>query len=287
MQTHQLVGFNQRVQIAIIGLGGIGASVGLGLGALPEPLFERRLGYDIDPRACEGALSVGAIDHAAASLQECAQAELILIATPPAALPTLLEQLAPHLSPAHVLTDTASAKSPVLNWARQRLPYPAQFVGGHPLAGTEHHGWESARHDLFHGAQWVLTPTPETHPDALETVRQMALHLGATPVLMDAEAHDREMALLSHLPHVLAFSLQSLAAQSPTHLAGGGSWRSATRVAQSDPALWAQILTLNREALLEWLARLRTQLDALAGALQKGDTEAVERLLQQAKSRTE
>ncbi len=275
------------MKIAIIGLGGIGASVGLGLGALPKPLFERRLGYDIAPRACAGALSVGAIDHAAASLQECAQAELILIATPPAALPTLLEQLAPHLSPAHVLTDTASVKSPVLNWARQRLPYPARFVGGHPIAGTEHHGWQSARHDLFRGAQWVLTPAAETHPDAIETVRQMVIHLGATPVLMDAETHDHEMALLSHLPHVLAFSLQSLAIQSPPSLAGGGSWRSATRVAQSDPALWAQILTLNRKAVQEWLARLRVRLNALEDALQKGDTESVERFLQQAKSRAE
>ncbi|MCL6533945.1 MAG: prephenate dehydrogenase/arogenate dehydrogenase family protein [Armatimonadetes bacterium] len=275
------------MQIAIIGLGGIGASVGLGLGALPKPLFKRRLGYDIDPRASEGALALSAIDHAVASVQACAQAEVILIATPPTTLPMLFEQLAPHLSPAHILTDTASVKTPVLHWAKRLLPYPARFVGGHPIAGTEHHGWQSARNDLFHGAQWVLTPAPETDPDAIETVRQMVISLGATPVLMDAGAHDSEMALLSHLPHVLAFSLQSLALQSPPSLAGGGSWRSATRVAQSDPTLWAQILTLNREAVLEWLARLRTQLDALEDALQKGDTEAVERFLQRAKSHAE
>ncbi|MEN3002537.1 MAG: prephenate dehydrogenase dimerization domain-containing protein [Armatimonadota bacterium] len=99
-------------------------------------------------------------------------------------------------------------------------------------------------------------------------------------------ANNREMALLSHLPHVLAFSLQSLAIQSPPSLAGGGSWRSATRVAQATHSLGAS-LTLNREAVLEWLARLRTQLDALEDALQKGDTEAVERFLQRAKSHAE
>lgn len=260
------------MQIAIIGLGGIGASIGLGLAT--EPSF-KRLGYDVDPQACEGALTIGAIDRVAKSLAECACAEIIVLATPPASLPSLMQALGEVIPPHTLLTDTASVKAPVLAWARQFLPNPAQFVGGHPIAGTEHHGWRSARADLFHEAQWVLTPIPETPADALERIAALVRALGATPVVMTAQTHDEEVALLSHLPHILAFSLHSLGEQFAPELQGGGSWHSATRVARSDPELWSQILTLNREAVLNWLARLHSQLDALEAALHTGDSKAV------------
>lgn len=261
------------MRYAIIGLGGIGTSVGLAVRqAEPDSSI---IGYDRDPDACAGALARDAITQAAPELSECASAELILVATPPRAVGEIFSALAPYLSEASVLTDVASVKAPILAEAQHRLPYPHRFVGGHPIAGTEHHGWQSAQADLFRGAQWVLTPTSATDADALAVVESFVRQVGATPLTMDAEQHDREMALLSHLPHVVAFSLSALQNQCPTALQGGNSWRSATRVAQSDPALWSEIFHLNREALLETLNQFLGELTDIQARLQADDMEAV------------
>ncbi|MCS6922841.1 MAG: prephenate dehydrogenase/arogenate dehydrogenase family protein [Fimbriimonadales bacterium] len=265
------------MRLALIGLGGIGASIGLAY-RLAAP-NDRVLGYDTLPDALEGARAMGAIDQPATRLDACADADLIVIATPPHAVPTVLQQLAPRLHPETIITDVVSIKQPLLAWARQYLPYPNRFVGGHPIAGTEQHGYRAARADLFHGAQWVLTPTPDTDADAVAQVEHLVRAVGAEPRLMDAPRHDEEFALLSCVPHCIAFSLTAIHRRHPTLLQGGGSWRSATRVAQSDPALWTELLTLNREPTLRWLETLIQQLESFRDALRNGDPTQVRKLL--------
>jgi len=262
------------VRIAIIGLGGIGASVGLAL--QHEALGWGVIGYDIDPDAQASALQMGAIDHPAGSLAACADADLVVIATPPLAMPEVFQQLAPRLRPDTVLTDVASVKSPVLRWAEQYLPHSSRFVGGHPIAGTEHYGARAARADLFHGAPWALTPTAQTDPDALQRVEAFVRTLRAAPLTIDPAQHDREFALLSFVPHAVAFSLAALHRENPTTVLPGGSWRSATRVAQSDPALWAQLMALNREPTRKWLQQLIQRLQTLADALEQGDLRTIQ-----------
>ena len=159
---------------------------------------------------------IGAIDHPAESIAACADADLIVIATPPLAMPEVFQALAPRLRPETVLTDVASVKSPVLRWAEAHLPYPSRFVGGHPIAGTEHYGVRAARADLFHGAPWALTPTAQTDPDALLRVEAFVRTLRAAPLTVDPAQHDREFALLSFLPHAVAFSLAALHRENPT-----------------------------------------------------------------------
>jgi prephenate dehydrogenase len=271
------VGYLWSVRIAIIGLGGIGASVGLAV--QHEALGWSVVGYDIAPDALEDALQMGAIDHPAESVAACADADLVVIATPPLAMPEVFQQLAPRLRPETALTDVASVKLPVLRWAEAHLPYPSRFVGGHPIAGTEHHGVRAARADLFHGAPWVLTPTAQTDPDALLRVEAFVRTLRAAPLIMDAAQHDREFALLSFVPHAVAFSLAALHRENPTTVPPGGSWRSATRVAQRDPALWAQLMALNREPTRQWLEQLIQRLQTLADALEQGDPDALQLLL--------
>jgi prephenate dehydrogenase len=270
-------GILARMRIAIIGLGGIGASVGLALQHAALDCVV--MGYDLAPDALRDALQAGAIDHPAESVAACADADLIVIATPPLSVPTIFQQLAPHLRPDTVLTDVVSVKLPVLRWAEQYLPYPNRFVGGHPIAGTEHHGIRAARADLFHGAPWALTPTTQTDPDALQQVEAFVRTLRAVPLTVDPAQHDREFALLSFVPHAIAFSLAALHRENPTTAPPGGSWRSATRVAQSDPALWAQLMALNREPTREWLEQLIQRLQALADALEQGNPDALQLLL--------
>ena len=271
-------GILARMRIAIIGLGGIGASVGLALQHAALDCVV--MGYDLAPDALSDALQAGAIDHPAESVAACADADLIVIATPPLAVPAIFQQLAPSLRPDTVLTDVVSVKLPVLRWAEQYLPDPSRFVGGHPIAGTEHHGIRAARADLFHGASWALTPTAQTDPDALQRVQAFVRTLRAAPLTMDAALHDREFALLSFVPHALAFSLAAMHRENPTALPPGGSWRSATRVAQSDPTLWAQLILLNHEPTRVWLEQLIQRLQTLADTLTQGDPDALQRLLQ-------
>jgi prephenate dehydrogenase len=152
-------------------------------------------------------------------------------------------------------------------------------VGGHPIAGTERSGLPAARADLFEGASWVLTPTAHTDPTAQQQVEWLVRSLGATPILMEAEQHDKEFALLSCLPHCLAFSLKSLQRQHPTLLQGGSSWRDATRVAESDPALWAELLLLNRQFTAEHLTALMAHLNRLLQLLEAGDAESLRAFL--------
>ncbi|MCS7300844.1 MAG: prephenate dehydrogenase/arogenate dehydrogenase family protein [Fimbriimonadales bacterium] len=268
-----------RKTIALVGLGGIGASIGLAyqLAELGDAVW----GYDVDPDARQGALEIGAIDRPVESVDACADANVIVLATPPHALPEALQQLAPRLRPATVITDVVSVKQPVLAWAQQHLPYPNRFVGGHPIAGTERHGYQAARADLFQGAIWVLTPTPQTDPDAVACVEQLVRAVRAVPTRMDAAQHDREFALLSFVPHCIAFSLAALHAETPTQLRGGGSWQSATRVAHSDPDLWTELLQLNREPTAEWLSLLIERLQKLQHTLQRGDSAELRSLLRQ------
>ncbi|MCX7993162.1 MAG: prephenate dehydrogenase/arogenate dehydrogenase family protein, partial [Fimbriimonadales bacterium] len=228
------------MHISIIGLGGIGTSVALAY--QHAELGDLVLGYDKDPDAIRGALEMGAIDQPVDSVPACADADLIVIATPPRAVPAILQRLAPSIRPDTTITDVVSVKQPVLEWAREYLSHPSRFVGGHPVAGTEYRGYQAARADLFHGAQWVITPTRETDSDAIERVEHLIRAVRATPLQMDAAQHDREFALLSFVPHCIAFSLAALHAKNPTVLSGGSSWRSATRVARSDPELWTELL---------------------------------------------
>lgn len=265
------------MRIGIIGLGGIGASIGLAY--QHAELGDVIIGYDIQPDAVQGALEIGAIDQPAESAEACADADLVLVATPPRAVPVIFQHIAQHLRPETAITDVVSVKCPVLRWSQQYLPYPSRFVGGHPIAGTEQHGYASARADLFQGAQWVLTPTSETDSEAIERVERLIRAVKAIPMRIDAALHDREFALLSFVPHCIAFSLARLHEENPTHLQGGGSWRSATRVAQSAPELWAELLTLNSEATREWLDALIGRLRAIADALQQSDESQLRRLL--------
>ncbi len=263
--------------LCIFGLGSIGASVGLA--HQHAELGDVVWGYDTDPDAVQGALAIGAIDWAAHSIETCANADVILIATPPHAVPEIFQRLAPHLRADTVITDVVSVKQPVLEWARQYLPHPRRFVGGHPIAGTERHGYQSARADLFQGAPWILTPTSNTDADAVMQIERLVRSVRAVPISMDAAQHDREFALLSFVPHCLAFSLVALHTENPTQLHGGGSWKSATRVAESAPELWTELLLLNREATVEWLDALIERLRQIRETLHEGDSERLLELL--------
>lgn len=266
------------MNVAIIGLGLIGGSIGM---ALRKAGFGAVAGYDRRREVVERALERGAIDRGAFSVGQAARgAHLVVLATPPLALRDAMIELAPELDATTVVTDTASTKQHALQWARELLPAHANFVGGHPMAGSEQHGIDNARADLFHGAVYCITPSASATAEACERVETMARTLGASPLRFDAAAHDAAVAAVSHLPFVLAALLVETAlgepdGQEPTRLSSlrerqrlaASGFRDTTRTASGDPLMHRDICLANADALGPLLNSVARRLDQLAAHL--------------------
>ena len=253
------------MRAAILGTGLIGSSAGLGLTELGWEV----IGWDPDERALAAAGRRGAVVAAAASSAEAiVGADLVLLAGPPEAVIAGLGELATEA----LVTDVAGVKRPVVDAAR----HLARFVGGHPMAGREHAGPESASGALFRGAAWVLC-SDGAGSDALEEVSALVEALGARPVVMTAEEHDRAIGLISHVPQILAAALLAGAEEDPGALElAAGSFRDLTRVALSEPGWWSEILIANAEGVAADLRRLAAALGGWADLLTEGDREAAE-----------
>lgn len=268
-------------RVAIVGVGLIGGSLGLAL-------RERRLAREIvgvgrNPETLAKAEGLGAITEGTTDFAAgVAEADLIVLATPIGQILADMARLPALLKPDTIVTDVGSVKGEIaLSEAARGLG--GHFVPGHPMAGSERSGVEAARANLFLDATWALTPTSETDPAALHSVRELAMAVGARVITLTPEAHDRAVAVTSHLPHVLAYALASVAgdvaATDPqTWSLAAGSFRSGTRVARSSPAFWREITFSNRAALIDAVRASRAELDAALAALEAGDEPALEAL---------
>lgn len=272
-------------KIAVLGLGLIGGSLAL---ALHQAGIARQIsGYDGDANVTRRAKERDAITYACATVEEAVQeADMVVLATPIHAIPELLERIAPVVKPGVLVTDTASTKAQVLAWARTILPRHAVFVGGHPMAGREYSGIEAAEVGLFEGCTYCLTPTMETPPEAVARLSEVVIRLGAHPLTLDAERHDRLVAGISHLPFVLSCALVQILGQEEewpvmSRLAAGG-FRDMSRLAAGNPTMYRDICLTNREAILGWLDALALQLDSLRSLIATSDT-ALEPYFAQAK----
>ena len=271
------------MRVAIVGVGLIGGSLGMAL--RERRLAETVVGIGRNTAALEKALRLGAIDESTMDLADGVRnADLIVLATPIGQIIADLERLPTLLSPQAVVTDVGSTKSEI---AREgdRLLTNGAFVPGHPMAGSERSGVEAARPDLFTEATWALTPTDATKPEALQTVRHLAQAVGARTIILDPHSHDRAVAVTSHLPHVLAYALTTLAlaeSQGNPHLPdlAAGSFASATRVAGSSPELWRDIALSNRVALLEAIRAYRGLLSEAETVLESVNADALLALFQ-------
>ena len=257
------------MRVAIVGTGLIGASVGLAAKRRGATV----VGFDEDRAAAEVADERGAVDEVAGTLGEALRdAELAVVAVPVSRLAGRIRAVLEASGEACTVTDVGSTKAAVCA-AADGSP---RFIGGHPVCGSEARGPEHASADLFDGATWFLAPLPQSEPDRYRLVHGFVGELGATPVAVDPAAHDRLVALTSHLPHVLANVLVNQAGS--TRIDGhrplssaGGSLRDMTRVAGANPRIWVDIFLENAEALRAGLAEHRRGLEQVEAALESGD----------------
>jgi prephenate dehydrogenase len=260
------------LNVAVLGVGLIGGSIGL---ASRQRADARVSGFDPDVRVRERALAHGAIDLAADSIADAVEdADVVFVAAPVGAL---RETVAGALDAAGVdcvISDVGSTKRLLASASADE-----RFVGGHPLAGAETAGVEHARAELFDGAVWYLTPTSATSGVLYERLHRLLTVLGARPTAIDAETHDRLLASVSHLPHVLANVLVAQAASTLGEAgrvpAVGPSFRDATRVAGANSAIWTDIYLSNRDALLAAIDEHSKRVADVRAALERGDAQAV------------
>jgi prephenate dehydrogenase len=252
------------MRVALLGVGLIGGSVGM---AARHRLGAHVVGWNRSPAALAIALERGAIDEAVDDVADIGTADIAIAGVAVDALQDAVRELCDAL-PAAVVTDVGSTKGALVGAIDRE-----NFIGGHPLAGAEATGVAHAREDLFEGATWYLTPRHETPGVLYERLAHFVAGLGAVPTAIAPDDHDRLMAAVSHLPHVVANLLVAQATEAlggETLPATGPSFRDATRVAGSNPALWAQIYAANRAALGMQIDDLVRRLGDVRTLLQTG-----------------
>jgi prephenate dehydrogenase len=263
------------LRVAVVGLGLIGGSIAL---AARERVGAEVSGWDEQDAAIEAALARGAISSGAGSLASAvAAADVVFTAAPVGALPQLVREILTHAPSSAAVTDVGSTKRTLV----EAISDP-RFIGGHPLAGAETSGVENASAGLFDGSTWYLTPGAGSDACAVTAVERLIGAFGAGITRLSAAEHDRLMAAVSHLPHVFANVLL-------THLLAvggapviGPSFRDATRVAGSNPAVWSAIYLDNRDEVVLAIDHAIDLLQAVRGDLDRADAESLMRWCEQA-----
>ena len=263
--------------LAILGVGLIGGS--LGLAARERGLARHVVGYARRGEVREAALACGAVDAATDDLVAAVrEADCVFLATPLGVMRELCEQIAPHVRADALITDGGSVKGLVV-YECAPLFDSGNFVGGHPMAGSEQSGVGAARASLFEGATWALTPTLETNPQAIQRLFALIEGVGARPLTLAPYEHDKLVAVTSHLPHMTAAALvhrfASVRAEHPdvSQLTAGG-WRDSTRVAAGDTTMWRDIALANAPAMLAALDDMVSELQSLRALIAEGEAQS-------------
>lgn len=284
------------VRVTIIGMGLIGTSLGMALRSADDK--ESGLhgcvitGYDAQSRATTDARGRLAIDREARTLEEALhEAQLIILAVPAQALHDLFVEIAPLVPYGSVVTDVASTKAQVLEWARELLPRTVDFVGGHPMAGKERSGAKAADPALFKGAIYCLTPLAQTRQSAIELVDEMVRQVGAKTYYIDPTEHDHYVAGVSHLPFLLSTVLIEATSRSPawremTPLAATG-FRDISRLASGDVEMHRDICLTNSTAMIRWIDDTIRILFETRDALESSNSDALEALFRHAREMRE
>lgn len=267
-------------KVGVIGLGLIGGSISLALkNRYKDEVYI--YGYDLNDRSALKALSSGALDEILGSPSEVAsKAELVIIATPMESVEPVLREISSVDLSTKVITDVCSLKSKVVEAAESLLPNPENFVGGHPMAGSEKGGFDAAHHEIFTGRPYIITPTDATSEFAIGEVHWLIRSIGARPVSLSPEEHDLAVAFNSHLTHVVSWAIVSLATKDRiadvAARFGGPSYREMTRVSMSSPSLWSQILSQNSSNVARAIEMLIKELNSFKEVVESGSRELIE-----------
>lgn len=267
--------------LTIVGVGLIGGSIGQA--ARQRGLCKTIIGVGRDPASLEKAKKVGAIDSATLDLAEGARrSDFVVVCTPVDKIAFHVIEAGKVAEPGTIITDAGSTKANIVRDIEGRLPNGVEFVGSHPLAGSEKTGPENAAADLFQGRIAIVTPTTDSRSGAMHTVAAFWMALGCEVFELDPETHDRALALTSHLPHLAAAALAGIVPPQYRPFTATG-FRDTTRIASGDPKLWAAIFRQNALGMADALQRFSDRLDEFRQAILQDDEATLIELLSNGK----
>ncbi|MEE9194264.1 MAG: prephenate/arogenate dehydrogenase family protein [Alphaproteobacteria bacterium] len=270
-------------RVALVGLGLIGSSLARVMKG--RGLAGHIAGVARSEKTRNRALELGFVDSITAEAAEAAaEADLVVICTPIGAYAGIAKAIKGRLKPGAILTDVGSVKQAVIDYLAPAVTDGVHLVPCHPVAGTEHSGPDAGFAELFEGRWCILTPPPGTDEAAVAKVAELWRRAGSQVDIMDAAHHDLVLAITSHLPHLIAYTIVGTATDLETHLQSevikfaAGGFRDFTRIAASDPVMWRDIFLNNREAVLEMLGRLNEDLAAVQRAIRWGEGDKLEEM---------
>ncbi len=268
-------------RVALIGIGLIGSSIARVIRR--DALARTIVACARTEKTLAAARSLGIADEVTTDPAEAAlDADLVMICTPVSTYAAVASAIAPALKPGAIVTDVGSVKAAIVGDVVPHLPPDVHFVPGHPLAGTEHSGPEAGFDTLFEGRWFLITPLPGTDRAAIDRVAELWRRAGSQIDFLDPAHHDQVLAITSHLPHLIAYTIVGTAVDLEEHVRAevvkysASGFRDFTRIAGSDPVMWRDIFLANREAVLEMIGRLWEDLAAMQRAIRIGDGEALE-----------
>jgi cyclohexadieny/prephenate dehydrogenase len=276
-------------KVALIGLGLIGSSLSRAIrrGKLAKSISGHARSAETRARAME----LGLADEVHATAADAVKgADLVILCTPVGTYAALASEIGPHLEAGAILTDVGSVKKCVIKDVGPHVPAGVHFIPGHPIAGTEHSGPDAGFASLFENRWSILTPVEGTDPDAVARLRAFWEACGSNVDIMDADHHDLVLAIVSHLPHLIAYNIVGTAAdleevtKSEVIKYSAGGFRDFTRIAASDPVMWRDVFLTNKDAVLEMLGRFSEDLSALQRAIRWGDGEMLEEFFTRTRS---
>ncbi len=264
-------------QMAVVGVGLIG-------GSLSKAVKERKLvgevlGVGRNEERLKRAKEQSIIDKYSACVDETlGEADLVVVATPVGIIVDQIRGMVPFLKKGCIINDVGSVKKKLVQDVEKFIPESLHFVGGHPIAGTENSGFEASFSTLFEGRKCIITPVETTNPHALEKVKELWSRVGSTVVCMDGDEHDEVLAAVSHLPHIIAYSMVNSLLEregfEETILSfAAGGFKDFTRIAASHPEMWRDIALMNKDKLLSAINLFQDYLDELKEAIAGEDTE--------------
>lgn len=268
-------------RIAIIGLGLIGGSLGLAI--KEKRLAKEVVGVSRRQATIRRALSLGAVDRVTLDLRKgIRDADLIILTAPVLTIIDIAERIKDSIKKGAILTDAGSTKKDIVKKIEALLPAGVNFIGSHPIAGSEHSGVAYADKDLFKGERCILTRTARTNKEALDKVKRFWNNLDMEVEVMSPEKHDHLISSLSHLPHAVSVALSNSCAKKDLHLAAGG-FKDTTRIAAGSPGLWKDIFLTNRKNIIKDMKVLKKELSKIELALKKSNGSELLKLFKKAK----
>jgi prephenate dehydrogenase len=276
-----MAGSHRLRKIAIVGVGLIGGSIGMA--ARRRKLADQVIGIGRRESSLRTAKRRGAVTATTTDLAEgVAEADLIVVCTPVEAIVDAVQQVAASCPPRALITDAGSTKAEIVAALERGLPRSAHYVGSHPMAGSEQNGPQHASEDLLVGRTVIMTPTRQTSGADRSRLRRFWESLGARVVELTPREHDRRIATVSHLPHLVAATLAASATPADLEYVASG-WLDTTRIAAGDVDLWEQIVRTNSAHVLKSLSRFETLLNSVREAIAEGDYRRLRKILKEAK----